>query len=117
MAPPLAGSVQVLPAGRTKTNPHALMSASRLQRALLEATALADKVVVDGTPLGLVKDVLPIGRQVDAVVVVARLHHTRRREFERMRELLASAGIEPFGLVLFGVESDAAYDEYLGRRR
>jgi len=113
---PLSGVVQVLPGGQASSNPHALLSPMRLQRALLEASALADKVVVDGTPLGLVKDMLPVATQADAVVVVARLHHTRRRELERLRDLLASARVQPFGLVLFGVEPDVAYDEYLGRR-
>ena len=111
----LAGVIQVLPAGQTPANPHALLSPARLERMLVDASHHADKVVIDGTPLGLVTDMLPLAHAADAIVVVVRLNHTRRKELRRLRELLAGLRIRPFGLVLFGIEPDTAYNEYLRR--
>jgi Mrp family chromosome partitioning ATPase len=113
-APALTGTLSVVPAGLAH-NPHSLLTADRLRRLLDQATEVADKVVIDGTPLGLLTDMLPIAGRVDAVVVVVHLYHTRRNELKRLADQLAHARIKPFGLVVFGVQTDRAYDAYMRR--
>ncbi len=113
-APALTGTLSVVPAGLAQ-NPHSLLTADRLRRLLDQATAVADKVVIDGTPLGLLTDMLPIAGRVDGVVVVVHLYHTRRNELKRLADALEHARIKPFGLIVFGVETDRAYDAYMRR--
>jgi succinoglycan biosynthesis transport protein ExoP len=113
--PTLTGTVNVVPAGRIAENPHRLLTSERVRRLLAEATEAADKVVVDGTPLGLLNDMLPVAGRVDATVVVVHLYHTRRNELKRLAAQLSHARIEPFGLVIFGVDTDRAYDAYIRR--
>ncbi len=116
-APALTGTVDVVPAGQDTTNPHRLLTSDRLRHLLADATGAADKVIVDGTPLGMISDMLPVAGRIDAVIVVVHLYHTRRNELKRLAHQLQQAGIHPFGLVVFGVETDRAYDTYIRGRR
>lgn len=70
--------------------------------AVKQAALLADYVVVDTPPLGEVSDALLLVSEVDAVVVVARIGHTRRSDLETARDLLRRARIDPEGLVVVG---------------
>jgi succinoglycan biosynthesis transport protein ExoP len=111
--PGLSGIVGFLPAGKVLRNPHTLLNGRGLTRLLHDAGSAADKVVIDGTPVGLVSDMLPVARDVDAVIVITHLYHTRRNELKRLVQQLDQAGITPFGLVVFGVESDRTYNAYM----
>ncbi len=112
-APTLTGALSVVPAGRRIENPHRLLMSERVRRLLSQATSVADKVVVDGTPLGLINDMLPIAARADAVVIVVHLYHTRRNELKRLADQLNHARINPFGLVIFGIDTDRGYDAYM----
>jgi Mrp family chromosome partitioning ATPase len=59
-------------------------------------------VVIDSSPLGEVSDALPVARQVDDVILVARPRHTDRASLQVARDLLHRAGVLPRGLVLVG---------------
>jgi receptor protein-tyrosine kinase len=111
----LEGTLNVVPSGRVTDNPQRLLTSDRVRRLLGEATQYADKVIVDGTPLGLLNDMLPVAAQADALVIVVHLHYTRRAEFKRLAAHLAQSRIQPFGLVVFGVDSDRGYDAYVDR--
>jgi receptor protein-tyrosine kinase len=66
-------------------------------------TALrADYVVIDTPALGEVSDALLLVSEVDAVVVVVRIGHTRRSDLDTARDLLRRARIDPEGLVVVG---------------
>lgn len=113
ITPTLTGRLSVVPAGQRLENPHRLLMSERVRRLLGQATSVADKVVIDGTPLGLINDMLPVAARADAVVIVVHLYHTRRNELKRLTEQLQHARIDPFGLVIFGVETDRGYDAYM----
>jgi Mrp family chromosome partitioning ATPase len=61
---------------------------------------------------------LPIAREVDGVIVVVRLYHSRRDQVQRFVSQLKTAGIEPIGLVVLGagVGPSRYYAGYLGKR-
>jgi Mrp family chromosome partitioning ATPase len=100
--------VSVLPAGRTSTAPQRLITESSA-RALLEQAREDDRyAVIDGPPLGLFGDMLPVARHVDGVIVVVRLYHTRRRGLRTLRRQLETAGVRPIGLVIVGTGADSA---------
>ena len=109
----LSGNLQVVPGGHPSENPHSLLTSDRVRRLLGEATAVADTVIVDGTPLGLVNDMLPVAGRVDAVIVIVHLNQTRRNELEHLAALLSHARIEPFGIVLFGTDHGPASGAYV----
>lgn len=81
-----------------------LFSLHAAQRLLSAAKARADYVIVDSPPLTTVVDTLPLARQVDDVIVVARLGVTRLDRLPELAELLASNGITPLGFALIGTE-------------
>jgi tyrosine-protein kinase len=63
-------------------------------------------VVIDTPALGQVSDALTLARDVDDVVVVARLGNTRRTELEATTEMLMRSGAAPTGLLVVGTDWD-----------
>jgi tyrosine-protein kinase len=80
-----------------------LLSLPAAIRLLNEAGGLADYVVIDSPPLSEVADALQLARQVDAVLIVAKLGRSRLRKIRELGELLAANAIRPAGFVLIGV--------------
>jgi Mrp family chromosome partitioning ATPase len=106
------GDVSVLPAGRTSTAPSRLITEQSAQ-ALLEQARVDDRhTVIDGPPLGLFGDMLPLARHVDGVIVVVRLYHTRKRALRNLVRSLDTAGVRPIGVVLVGTASES--DNFYG---
>lgn len=96
------GDVAVLPAGRTTVAPQKLITDESVQRLLDQAAAAGRPTVVDGPPIGLFGDMVPVARRVDAVVVVVRLYFTRRRSLQALARQLESVGVHAFGIVVIG---------------
>jgi Mrp family chromosome partitioning ATPase len=69
---------------------------------LSDAKALADYVIIDTAPLGEVADALRVATQVDEVLLVARLGHTRQDGFRTTLELLDHASCRVAGLIVIG---------------
>jgi Mrp family chromosome partitioning ATPase len=67
--------------------------------------------VIDSAPLTEVIDALPLAREVDDVLLVARLGKTNLRKLTELGEVLAQNDITPVGIALVGVErtSDSGY--------
>jgi len=87
------------------SRPHAsprLLADESVQRLLDQAAEAGRPTVVDGPPMGVFGDMVPVARRVDAVVVVVRLYFTRRRSLQALARQLDSAGVRPFGLVVVG---------------
>jgi Mrp family chromosome partitioning ATPase len=102
----------VVPGGRGEGHVAALGAlARRLPLLLAEARTLADYVIIDTAPLGLVSDALRLVPHVDEVVIVARPGTTERAQFELLRDLLTRAGVVPAGIVMVATtrRSDGSY--------
>lgn len=82
------------------------------QRLVDEAKEHADYVIIDSAPLTAVVDTLPLARQADEVVIVARLSVTRLDLLGELAELLASNDIEPLGFALIGIPAAALGSQY-----
>lgn len=107
--PPL----QVVPAASTEGDVALLESLRRRMPSILEeARALADYVVLDTAPLGEVSDALTIGDHVDDIIVVTRPGHTNRVNLTSVRDLLASAGLTPTGLLVVGERAGRSRTHY-----
>jgi len=66
------------------------------------AEALGDYVIFDAPPVAEVSDILPLSRQVDDVLIVARLGHSRADQLVNMGEILVRQGVHPVGMVIVG---------------
>jgi Mrp family chromosome partitioning ATPase len=114
--PALYGEVSIVPAGPKPQNPQILLGDRPLAALLDAAGRKGDRVIVDGPPVGAFSDMLPVARKVDGVIVVARLHHSRRDELARLRRDLDNAGVRPVGLVLLGATVEVSrYHQYYSR--
>jgi Mrp family chromosome partitioning ATPase len=58
-----------------------------------DARRLADFVIIDSPPLNEVIDALPLARQADDVLMVARIGKTRLDKLGQLADLLAESGI------------------------
>jgi polysaccharide biosynthesis transport protein len=105
------GDVAVLPAGRTSTAPQRLINEQTAQVLLDQARDEGRDTVIDGPPLGLFGDMLPLARRVDGVLVVVRLYHTTKRSVRSLLRQLETAGVQPKGIVVIGTgdQSDKLY--------
>lgn len=77
-----------------------------------EARSIADYVIVDTAPLGVVGDALALTAYADELLLVGRTHHSDRRAVENVVELLDRANTPPRGWVLIGddtVKRDVTY--------
>lgn len=103
--------VDVLPAGPLPPNPAELIDSQRMQDLLDWAEAEYDRVIVDTPPATIVADALPLIKQVDRVLVVARLRRTVRDAAEHLREQLMIIEAPVIGLVVNGApaQSDDSY--------
>ena len=99
----MPGQIALVPAGPVPPNPQLLLDERRLETLLAQARAQSDAVIVDGPPIGLFGDMLPVAKRVDGVIVAVRLYHSRRDAIMRFSEQLKNAGITPIGFVLLGV--------------
>jgi Mrp family chromosome partitioning ATPase len=85
--------------------------ARRLSEILGEASALADYVVVDTAPLGVVGDALALTPYADELLLVGRPQNTDRRALENAVALLDRTKTPPTGWVVIGDDS-ARRDAY-----
>jgi capsular exopolysaccharide synthesis family protein len=93
-----------LPAGRTPSNPAALIGAPRLREVLGVLAAGYDFVVVDSPPVLPVTDALVLGREADAVVLVVKGHETPREMVRRARDQLRQANAHVLGATVNDVD-------------
>jgi Mrp family chromosome partitioning ATPase len=61
---------------------------------------------------------LPLAKELDAVIVVVRLYHSRRDQLKRFAAQLENSEIKPVGVVVLGAATGPSryYAEYLAKR-
>ncbi len=91
----LGGSLSVLVSGGDVQNPPALLASEAMSELLHQVGEEYDCVLVDVPPPLEVSDAMPLLRQVDGVVIVARLGHTRRVSAQRLAQLLGRTASAP----------------------
>jgi Mrp family chromosome partitioning ATPase len=102
-APPrTTGSLSLLGGGGEVVNPPALLGNGAMSGLLRSLAADFDYVLIDAPSPLAVSDVMPLLSQVDGIVVVARVGHTRETSAQRLVELLARTA----GAPLLGVAAN-----------
>jgi Mrp family chromosome partitioning ATPase len=95
-APPrTTGSLSLLGGGGDVLNPPALLGNGAMSGLLRSLAADFDYVLIDAPSPLAVSDVMPLLSQVDGIVVVARVGHTRETSAQRLVEMLARTAAAP----------------------
>jgi succinoglycan biosynthesis transport protein ExoP len=111
----LGGEFGFVPAGHVAGDTRAVVDEQALADLVDGAQVGVDTVIVDGPPIGMFSDVMGIAQRVDGVILTVRVGHTRRAALERVLERLATASVEPMGIVVLGTrERGAGYGHYRG---
>jgi tyrosine-protein kinase len=107
--------LSILPAGPQASEQLLQPVVARMSSLVAQLREMADYVVIDTPPLGEVSDAYQLLPFVDQVVVVARPGHTRRANFQFMRDLLVRASRTPLGIVVVGETTHRTSYYYYGK--
>jgi capsular exopolysaccharide synthesis family protein len=130
-AKPLAGNgngtqaenraLDVIVAGSLPPNPAELIESQTMNEVLSQLTERYELVVVDTAPVGVVSDAFPLVREVDGVIVVARMGESTRDGAIRLTEQLKRLDAPVLGVVANAVKvkrggkyGDGYYGGYYG---
>jgi Mrp family chromosome partitioning ATPase/capsular polysaccharide biosynthesis protein len=97
------GSLHVLGAGPASPNPQDLMESRRSRRFFEQVRGDFDLVVIDVPPPTVVSDSIPLLAHADGVLVVTRVHKTRRDSSSRLVQQLEASHSRVIGVVVNGV--------------
>jgi succinoglycan biosynthesis transport protein ExoP len=106
------GSLVVLPTGILPPDPGDFVGLEAVGRVIASLRERVDLVLLDVPPLLAVGDGLTISGLADALVVVIRSEHARRKITAELAAILARMRVEGLGFVLCGVGRDDAPGYY-----
>ncbi|MGO9960503.1 MAG: polysaccharide biosynthesis tyrosine autokinase, partial [Solirubrobacteraceae bacterium] len=106
------GSLDILTAGMVPPNPAQLIESEAMHRMMSWAASNYELIIVDTPPLLAVADAIPLLKQVDGVMVVARAGKTTRDAAWRIRKELVSMGAPTSGVVANGINTKSGSYEY-----
>ena len=92
----------VLPCGPIPTRPLALLGGPQMAPTLRQLQSMADIVLIDTPPLGVIKDAVVLASLVDQAMLVARVGHTRHDALKHCRDAVDELGTPLVGLVTVG---------------
>jgi capsular exopolysaccharide synthesis family protein len=88
-----------------------LLDTARMRDLLAEARRDYELVILDVPPVTVAADAIPLLRQVDGVVVVARLGRDSKDDAQQLAAVLSNLGVKPLGVVTtFARRRDSAPD-------
>ncbi|MFT3865058.1 MAG: polysaccharide biosynthesis tyrosine autokinase [Solirubrobacterales bacterium] len=97
-------ALSVIPAGATPPNPADLLESKMMSDVLDQLVNSYDLVVIDTSPVGIVADAFPLLKQVDGVVVVARMDMMSYDLATKLREQLQRLDAPLLGVVANGIK-------------
>ena len=103
------GVLEVLPLGPVPPNPGEFAASAALAGILESLRERADLVLIDAPPLLGLGDALVLSSQVDALLLVTRLHTLRRSMLGELHRLLEACPATKLGFVLAGAELEQGY--------
>jgi receptor protein-tyrosine kinase len=96
--------LDVLLSGAVPPNPEQLLSSERMAALLDYVETIYDLVIIDTPSVEEVSDAIPLVHQVDGVVVVSRVGHTRRDRAADLMKQLRGLNANVLGVVINAVE-------------
>jgi Mrp family chromosome partitioning ATPase len=104
-APMPDASLDVIVAGSPPPNPAELIESQAMREMHAELRERYDLIVFDTAPVGVVSDAFPLLREVDGVIVVARLGRSTREHSEHLRDQLKRLNAPTLGVVANGFKA------------
>ncbi len=93
-------NLSVLLAGPPATDPTRLLESDAMRDLMRSWQSKYELTVVDGPPPGFVADAIPLAKEVDAVILVARLGQDTGASLRHLRLEFERLGVEPVGVVI-----------------
>lgn len=102
----------MVPVGRDVPNPLALLTNSHFAELLDMLARMADYVIVDAPPVGMVIDAAEIAKACDGTLIAVNYNDVSRQELLDVKQQIEQTGCPILGTVLNQVD----YDNYMGRK-
>ena len=102
----------MVPVGRDVPNPLALLTNSHFAELLDMLAKMADYVIVDAPPVGVVIDAAEIAKACDGTLIAVHYNDVSRQELLDVKQQIEQTGCPILGTVLNQVD----YDNYMGRK-
>jgi Mrp family chromosome partitioning ATPase/capsular polysaccharide biosynthesis protein len=106
---PVAGTLDILPAGRPLADGSEFVGTAALGVLLDKLRTDADFVLFDVPPVLRANEALALTHQVDSVLIVSRSDTSRRTTLDELRRVLDSSPASKLGVVFTGASIDSAY--------
>jgi capsular exopolysaccharide synthesis family protein len=106
-------NLTIIPAGTMPPNPLALLASKRMAAFVEYCSAHYDFVIFDTPPVGMISDVLILGKLSDGLLLVARPGVIDRASAETTQDLLLRSGASVLGMVVNNVVVSHEPDSYL----
>jgi polysaccharide biosynthesis transport protein len=97
--------LHLLPAGRLRTSPHALVGGRRLEAVLKELSSVYRFVVIDGPPVLAASEAIVLAKSSDATILCAMQDNSRMDRVLLAEQRLLSTQTRLLGMVLNGVSA------------
>ncbi len=97
---PLAGSLNMLTAGRVPPNPAELLGSEQMRRLLRLLETHFDHIIIDSPPVASFTDGVLIASIVDGVLLVVHSGKSARGVAKRSKQILLDVGAKVIGVVL-----------------
>jgi len=97
---PLAGSLNMLTAGRVPPNPAELLGSEQMRRLLGMLETHFDHIIIDSPPVASFTDGVLIASIVDGVLLVVHSGRSARGVAKRSKQILLDVGAKVIGVVL-----------------
>ena len=102
----------MVPVGRDVPNPLSLLTNSQFAELLDMLAKMADYVIVDAPPVGMVIDAAEIAKACDGTLIAVNYNDVSRQELLDVKQQIEQTGCPILGTVLNQVD----YDNYMGRK-
>ncbi len=97
----------VIPAGREILNSLQLLTSPRYASMIAELRKLADIIIIDTPPVGVIVDALELAKHSDGVILVVEYNKGRKQEIGEIVASMNRAGSKVLGAVMNGVDLDS----------
>lgn len=109
--------IYLVPGSEAMTSTERILSNSKMKNMMEEAENMADYIIIDTPPAGMLVDASILTKHADGVVFVVRQDTVRRDHVLEATQTIANTGITVVGCILNGVQSGiTGYGGRYGRR-
>ena len=107
-------NLDIIFAGKVPPNPSELLASERMVKLLDELKSEYDYIIIDGTPLCLVSDMLALSPYIDGFVIVVRAEMTNKRILNNSVSMIKKINGKVLGFVLTCKKQNKSEKYYYG---